>query len=192
MFFDSSKGNCVGCISVYKKASDIRLIAMQGTIYFSSSGKLTYNCPVQADYWVDYSRFNPYNDGLRADTINSLTFQTMGNHGAHILLQSNNIDFNNSEVEIVIGGWFNNRSVIRGQQQGPTLSNYTGSVLSGSSFRWFWISWNGGCVKVGKDSAVGDSKILEWCGLSFPINGIRFGYCCGSGGTFIIPIRHSH
>ncbi|KAH3733521.1 uncharacterized protein LOC127850913 [Dreissena polymorpha] len=149
---------------------------------------LTYNCPVR-NGMVDYAQFNPYSDGLRADTINSLAFQTKGNNDAHILLQHNNIDFNNRVVEIVIGGWSNSLSVIRNQQQGLALSSYRGSLLSGSIFQWFWISWNSGCVKVGKGSTVGGSQIMEWCGLDYSINGIRFSYGYGSGGTFIIPLR---
>ncbi|KAH3877726.1 hypothetical protein DPMN_001603, partial [Dreissena polymorpha] len=148
---------------------------------------LTYNCPVR-DGHVDYSQFNPVHDGLRVNTITSLAFQTKGKNDAHILLQNNNNDFEYKVVEIVIGGWGNTLSVIRNKQQGEALCKNEGHVLSSSSLQWFWVSWNGGCVKVGKGPNVGGSQIMQWCGLNFSINGIRFSYGFGSGGTYLIPL----
>ncbi|XP_052260254.1 uncharacterized protein LOC127864551 [Dreissena polymorpha] len=170
------------------KTSDTTSHSHFGTSKSSHNGRsLTYNCPIRSG-GVDYRQFNPCNDGLKINTITSLAFQTKGNNDAHILLQNNANDFDNKVVEMVIGGWSNTKSVIRNQQQGPPLCSYEGNILSGSSFRWFWVSWSSGCVKVGKGSTVGGSQIMQWCGLNYNINGIRFSYGYGSGGTFIIPL----
>ncbi|KAH3715638.1 hypothetical protein DPMN_058350 [Dreissena polymorpha] len=148
------------------KTSDTMSHSHFGTSKSSHNGRsLTYNCPVRSG-GVDYRQFNPCNDGLKINTITSLAFQTKGNNDAHILLQNNANDFDNKVVEIVIGGWSNTKSVIRNQQQGPLLCSY----------------------EVGKGSTVGGSQIMQWCGLNYNINGIRFSYGYGSGGTFIIPL----
>ncbi|KAH3814513.1 hypothetical protein DPMN_143015 [Dreissena polymorpha] len=148
-----------------------------------TGGSLTYNC----SNTLNYTQFNPVNDGLKINTMTSLAFQTSGSDNAHILLQYDNNEFYSNVTEIVIGGWNNSRSGIRTERNGSLMAEYNGTILS-SSLQWFWISWDSGCVKVGKGSIVGCSEIMQWCGLNYSINGIRFSYFDSSTGTYVISL----
>ncbi|XP_052767205.1 uncharacterized protein LOC128207975 [Mya arenaria] len=137
---------------------------------------------------VDYTQFNPVSDGtLDTSHISGFILQAKGKNDAHILLQKSQSDYNNDIVEIVLGGWGNSRSAIRNKQQGPRFSTYKGAVLSSSSYNWFWVTWSGGCVKVGKGRTMGSSQIMSWCSLSHSVSGVRISYGYGSDGYFNIP-----
>ncbi|XP_060583963.1 neurogenic locus notch homolog protein 2-like [Ruditapes philippinarum] len=142
---------------------------------------VTYYCPNA----YDYTRHDPYADGIRVNTRTSLTFQVKGRNDAHVLLQNDRNNYRTNVIEIVIGGWGNSQSVIRNSQQGTNRVSYSGSVLSSSSYRWFWISWGGGCVQVGKGSSIGSSRIMNWCSSIPTMNGVRFSFGFGSDGYFL-------
>ncbi|KAJ8321737.1 hypothetical protein KUTeg_000208 [Tegillarca granosa] len=82
----------------------------------------------------------------------------MACNDAHLALCSNSGPL----YEIVIGGWGNGQSVIRDRKQGSNLAAYRGSVLSCGSYNYFWISWSGGTVRVGKGTSVGSSQMMSW------------------------------
>jgi hypothetical protein len=53
--------------------------------------------------------------------------------------------------EIVIGGWSNSQSVIRDRPKGPNLvTAYTAGILSATQYRYFWVAWGDGKIRVGR------------------------------------------
>ncbi|XP_060593777.1 fibropellin-1-like, partial [Ruditapes philippinarum] len=142
---------------------------------------VTYYCPNA----YDYSRHDPYADGIRISSVTSLTFQVKGRNDAHVLLQNDRNNYRTNVIEIVIGGWGNSQSVIRNSQQGTNRVRYSGSVLSSSTYRWFWISWGSGCIQVGKGNSVGSSRIMNWCSYFPSMHGVRFSFGFGSDGYFV-------
>jgi len=82
-------------------------------------------------------------------------FKVKTQNDAHILLAPAPDSDGN---EIVIGGWGNQKSVVRRGKQGRSISNgltQTNSILSSSEFRGFWIETylddNERVIKVGKE-----------------------------------------
>lgn len=147
-----------------------------------------YYCPVYP-YDPDYKIFDLHSDGVIIDNRLNITFQTKGARDAHILLQNERNVVNRSVIEIVLGGGANTWSGMRngtriGATFGTVIDAKLGAVLDPNVYQTFWISWSGGCVKVGKENIVGTNKILDWCGLTFPISGMRIGYGWGSDGYF--------
>lgn len=104
----------------------------------------------------NYLSLTPY--GFDASRVSSFAFKVMACNDAHLALYSNS----GSLYEIVIGGWGNGQSVIRDRKQGSNLAAYRGRVISCSSYTYFWTSWSGGTVRVGKGTSVGSSQIMSW------------------------------
>jgi len=81
-------------------------------------------------------------------------FKVKTKNDAHILLAPSP-DSNGNEI--VIGGWGNQRSVVRRGKQGRSISSMTqtSDILSSSEFRGFWIKTylknNERVIKVGKE-----------------------------------------
>ncbi len=66
--------------------------------------------------------------------------------------------------EVLIGGWSNTKSVIR---VGDIATSKTGGVcdtpniLDATDFRYFWIAWNKGLVKVGSGFTIGQNVFMQ-------------------------------
>ena len=92
--------------------------------------------------------------------------------------------------EIVIGGWGNTQSVIRRSKQGNTkIEASTPSILSPTEFRGFWITYNNGVIKVGKE---GQAAFMEWTDPTpLPVNNIGYSTGWGSNGQFEFCVEES-
>jgi hypothetical protein len=79
---------------------------------------------------------------------NSLVFTARGASNAIFALSD---DQGIRMYEIVVGGWGNKRSAIRGSMLGNELQWYfQGGILSRSVNRLFWVSWNATALTVGR------------------------------------------
>ena len=97
--------------------------------------------------------------------ITSFTFQVMSPNDAHVLLSSQLSDASGVALyEISIGGWVNTQSVIcKAKDCGTIYSTAsTVGVVSGSQFKWLWVSWTGGVVAVGQGQTVGQNVFLSY------------------------------
>lgn len=94
----------------------------------------------------DSYTFHGFKNGLSADN-GQLTFQVQANNDAHIALGSSSVIYPGGRqipghYEIVLGGWFNSKSVLRSSTGGAQMAEYHGAVLSSSEDRKFRISWD--------------------------------------------------
>ena len=71
---------------------------------------------------------------------------------------------NGKHYEIVLGGWGNTHSRIRGANQNPTLASYNGDVLHSGEDRLFRISWDKTMLKVEKATTSGWHSIMLFSG----------------------------
>ena len=118
----------------------------------------------------------------------SITFDVKACHDARIGLESVT---KSGEYEVVIGGHNNERNYIRRSNVPPDNEvddRAHPGLLSCFEFRTFWISWQGGEVRVGHGYDVNDisSVFVLWTDPSpfdVDIMGIRTGF--GSTGTWI-------
>ncbi|XP_078573549.1 uncharacterized protein LOC144860254 [Branchiostoma floridae x Branchiostoma japonicum] len=87
-------------------------------------------------------------------------FSVKARNDAHIALSPHNGD-SDPMYEILIGGWGNTWSAIRRRKQGPSMVEVrTSNIVSSSSYRNFWISWNSiGTISVGRE---GYSAFMQW------------------------------
>ena len=88
------------------------------------------------------------------------------NNDAHIAL-GEDTNHNGKHYEIVLGGWGNTHSRIRGgsvANQNPTLASYDGSVLHSEEDRLFRISWDNTMLKVEKATTSGWHSIMLFSG----------------------------
>lgn len=71
-----------------------------------------------------------------------VNFKVRAAHDAHIALTSGPSESDDNMVEVFIGGWSNQKSVIRRNKQKPEKAEAdTPNVLNGGEFRGFWIRW---------------------------------------------------
>ena len=69
---------------------------------------------------------------------------------------------NDDTIEVVIGGWSDSKSVLRFAHQGSDQDSESGSWLSDSAYRPFWISWNNnGLISVGTGTNIGLNTFLS-------------------------------
>ncbi|XP_071086460.1 uncharacterized protein 5 [Haliotis cracherodii] len=88
--------------------------------------------------------------GLNVNDSKVLVFAARSCFGAHILLQNDAADFKNSVYEVVIGGMKNTRSGIR-QCVGCKFDEWVkDKSLNCRFFNYFWISWCGDEIWVGR------------------------------------------
>ena len=85
--------------------------------------------------------------------------------------------------EVVIGGWSNTKSVIRrAKQSQQKVEASTPSIVSPTEFRGFWITYNNGVIKVGKE---GQEAFMEWIDPNpLPVNNMGYSTGWGSNGEF--------
>ncbi|XP_077978663.1 uncharacterized protein LOC144434081 [Glandiceps talaboti] len=114
--------------------------------------------------------------------VTRVDFKAKANNDVHIALSDGPED-KPALYEIVIGGWGNTQSVIRRSKQGNTkVEASTPSILSPTEFRGFWITYNNGVIKVGKE---GHAAFMEWTDPTpLPVNNIGYSTGWGSNGEF--------
>ncbi|XP_077978786.1 uncharacterized protein LOC144434206 [Glandiceps talaboti] len=114
--------------------------------------------------------------------VTRVDFKAKAKNDVHIALSDGPED-KPALYEIVIGGWGNTQSVIRRSKQGNTkIEASTPSILSPTEFRGFWITYNNGVIKVGKE---GQAAFMEWTDPTpLPVNNIGYSTGWGSNGEF--------
>ena len=89
-----------------------------------------------------------------------LTFSFKGESSASLMLVQN-IDDSKSIFEIIIDGYSNTRSLLR--KNGETkITSFEKNLVSATEFRDFWLSWDGGNIKVGKGWDINRNVFMEW------------------------------
>lgn len=109
-----------------------------------------------------------------------VVFRVRAAHDAHLALTSTE-GLSNPMLEVFIGGWSNQKSVIRKNQSKPdVVEEATPDALSGSEFRGFWIRWTDNVITVGREGEA--AAFMSYDNPeSFPINFV--GICTGWGAT---------
>ena len=113
-----------------------------------------------------------------------MEFEVKASNDAHLALSQYYGIWKNNSYEIVIGGWINKKSVIRKCDQCKYSKSFDHSPLKADEYRPFWISWEGGLIKVGSGKQP-NGVFLEWQDPDpIPVNyiGIRTGW--GSTGSW--------
>ena len=115
--------------------------------------------------------------------ITSVDFKAKANNDVHIALSAGPQD-KPALYEVVIGGWSNTKSVIRrAKQSQQKVEASTPGILSPNEFRGFWITYNFGVIKVGKE---GHAPFMEWTDPNpLPVNNIGYSTHMGSNGEFV-------
>lgn len=123
-------------------------------------------------------QYYPFHNGI-------VQFRVRAPNDAHLIL-SGEPNETHPVVEVFIGGWQNQKSVIRVNQNKPdVVESDTPNILSPNEFRGFWIRVTDGVVTVGREGEV--AAFLSWHNPQpFMIN--YFGVCTGWGaaGSWII------
>ena len=92
-----------------------------------------------------------------------ITFEVKARNDAHIALGEDNLH-NGKKYEIVLGGWGNRQSVIRGQNQGSNLVTYRAVVLNNAEYTKFRLSWDKTMLKVERESGDSWEMIMKLSG----------------------------
>ncbi|XP_013402294.1 uncharacterized protein LOC106167937 isoform X1 [Lingula anatina] len=92
-----------------------------------------------------------------------ITFRLRAGCNGNIALSSIYGETDSKTYEIQLGGRDNNRSMIRHGGHGAIYAEtYTRGVLNPQEFRPFWISWDGGKIRVGRGNKKYKRSFLEW------------------------------
>ncbi|KAI8499818.1 hypothetical protein Bbelb_221350 [Branchiostoma belcheri] len=108
-----------------------------------------------------------------------LIFRAKASNGIFIALSLERSD-RGDLYEILIGGWYNKRSVIRRSAEGPALTTVsTPGILSADELRGFWISWApDGTIAVGREGE--GSPFMQWQDPDpLPFQYFQIGYSTG-------------
>jgi Farnesoic acid 0-methyl transferase len=140
---------------------------------FSSSFSPECNTEDKLEY-----NFYPVNGGI-------VNFKVRAPNDAHIALTSGPMEAD-PMLEVFIGGWKNQRSIIRKNRTKPDVAeNETPDVLDAGEFRGFWIKWMDNVVTVGKE---GEAAAFLSYQMDEPFPIAFIGLCTGWGacGTWIV------
>ena len=101
--------------------------------------------------------------------VSHITFRVRACSDVHICL-SPNVGEHVPELtyEVVIGGWYNTRSVIRTENIEKAIAD-TPEIISCTEMRHFWIRWTNGHIEVGSGEIIGDHLFMFWTDDS-PLN----------------------
>lgn len=90
-----------------------------------------------------------------------MTFKVRACNDAHVTLATNDWLDPASSYELVIGGWYNQRSAIRPCHQCQEWASAdTPDLLSCEGHRQFWISWDSLVLNIGTGWQVGSQTFL--------------------------------
>ena len=71
--------------------------------------------------------------------------------------------YTSNGYEVVIGGFGGGKSVIRKPAQGTDrVEAETPDITHCEETRYFWVSWEGGAIEVGRGLVVGDRIFMRW------------------------------
>ncbi|XP_056009539.1 uncharacterized protein LOC130051548 [Ostrea edulis] len=89
------------------------------------------------------------------------TFKVKATNDAHIALMSADDD-TKPLYEIVLGGWGNSKSCLRTRKQSSCKSTHQGGVVSGTTYKSFWVSWINSRITVGLEDIVDQNAVMEY------------------------------
>ncbi|ELU12990.1 hypothetical protein CAPTEDRAFT_64072, partial [Capitella teleta] len=144
-----------------EEGEELEIAALTLSTYINSPGAFILPqrycqslCPTRAcDLTLIYSHSN---------ATSSVILQVKACQNAYLAL-ARSIDTVAHAYEIVIGGWENQRSVIRATPHGEIeVEVETVGILSCEEHRTFWASWQDGHVQVGEGAIVGDRRFMGW------------------------------
>ena len=100
--------------------------------------------------------------GRLPEGTNAVKFTVGASNDVHVGLSGVSTGHHGEKYELVLGGWGNTQSVIRGATQGPELVRVdTPNLLSRSEARPLWISWSDHHLRVGKGTVVGQDEFMR-------------------------------
>ncbi len=115
-----------------------------------------------------YNEYIFHDSGISLHDKTSITFYVNAKNDANIALSENNIDGSQAHedlnvYEIVIGGWLNKASSVCEEKRGPEKCKAsTPEILTPGVAQPFWISWDNGNIRFGREHQVGYDVICEW------------------------------
>ncbi|MFA5074829.1 MAG: hypothetical protein WC436_01885 [Candidatus Babeliales bacterium] len=103
---------------------------------------------------------------LQENNKGTITFEAKGANDAIILLASDQIKKDNYQkndpvYQLVIGGTGNTNTMIGKGFQEPKPVNISGAQMDANNWKKFWITYNNGNIKIGKEQ-VDQNLIAEW------------------------------
>ncbi len=144
--------------------------------------------------YTDAEQYTYHASGVPLNDGKSITFNVNTKSDAHIGLSKNNLDGSIAHediniYEIVIGGWLNTLSIIRDEKQGPMKCQAnTPGILTYGIAQPFWVSWDNGNIRVGREHQVGNHVICEWQDPTpKTINYVSMTTAWGPDGKWIFP-----
>ncbi|XP_052679401.1 coadhesin-like isoform X1 [Crassostrea angulata] len=110
-----------------------------------------------------------------------VTFKVRACNDAHLALMTYDRD-SGPLYEIVIGGWGNGQCCLRKSKQGSCYRTYRGSVLNCGSYQYFWVSWGGSVIRLGRGTTYGSNTLMSLSDSSIRVNYIAVSTGWGSTG----------
>ncbi len=154
-------------------------IAAKDSWYFTISdiGKTFFNASLQdPDFAFTIPSF--YGEylwlpwALKTPNIGWLIFEVRGSNDVFVCFSQEAVNVRNTETELyetVIGGWDNNKNVIRIQSLGRSAAEvditskaHRASQLSQGQFKAYWIGINDGMISLGSGDEIGKNIIMQW------------------------------
>ncbi|KAF2904887.1 hypothetical protein ILUMI_01289, partial [Ignelater luminosus] len=109
-----------------------------------------------------------------------LRFKVRASNDAHVALTTCAAE-SDPMYEIFIGGWGNEKSVIRKNRTKPDVAEVpTPGILNGGEFRTFWVRWDNNTISAGCEN--NPQAFISWTDSEYlPISYV--GVCTGWGAT---------
>ncbi len=113
------------------------------------------------------ARLPHYRTVLNISSRTQLRFGVRALHNSYLMLSekpANTIDYStyHDYAEIGIGGWINLKSIIYvGTIGGSAGAVDTHGILNNTEFRYFWVTWSNGIIRVGHGFIMGKNIIME-------------------------------
>ncbi|XP_013397767.1 MAM and LDL-receptor class A domain-containing protein 1-like [Lingula anatina] len=118
--------------------------------------------------------------------VTSVSFKLKACSDGHIQLQPTKSSPEQMNYEAVIGGWSNTQSVIRDSKNGHVVTTKS-KVLECGALKPFWISWDGGHIRVGQGLATGQGIFLDYINpTKFVVGGLAVSTGYGADGYWEI------
>ncbi|XP_060564733.1 uncharacterized protein LOC132723945 [Ruditapes philippinarum] len=149
----------------------------------------SYKATSRKEYTINggTNKDDVYSEDNRLNVNLPVVFQIKSESNAFIRLHEKEIDRNSKAVEIVLEDQSQtSRIVEKNNARKKNEDTSTGDILSSEEFRFFWISFYGREVRVGKSWLPFNEQILKLDGITgnYNINYLSFGNGEGSIGTW--------
>ncbi|KAK2164300.1 hypothetical protein LSH36_66g05034 [Paralvinella palmiformis] len=171
-----------------KHSQLVSMISLQiATFYFLTSilvGSVGDIIKIYTEEKFGYIYLN--NFGIDVKKVSHIAFSIRARNDAHVALSKfeNNPGF--ETYEIVIGGWNNEKSVIRKCSQCRPMTSLDGPLLNDSEFKQFWVSWDEAKLRVGEGGAPHLNELMSWLDPDpHLVNYLAVSTGWGSNGTWV-------